>query len=65
MANQNPEGKSIYWYGGVTTTVITTSVSASFGTTDYWYNGSPQGFLFGPYSTTKVKARNFAILINF
>jgi hypothetical protein len=65
MANQNPDGKQIFWYEGVTTSAITTAVSASIGTADYWYNGSPQGFIFGPYSATQVKTRSFAVLINF
>lgn len=63
MANQNPDGKVNYWYEGVSTTLIKSISSTSIGTGNYWYNGSPQGFL--EQTTTVIKTRNFAVLINF
>lgn len=64
----NPDGTLTFWHEGVTTTAITTAASASIGTTDYWHKGNPEGFLYGPYvldPPLTVKARNFAVLINF
>lgn len=63
MANQNPNGKLIYWYEGVSSTLIEKTPTAPIGSQNYWYNGMPQGFLVDSYIT--AKPRNFAVLIGF
>lgn len=63
MANQDPMGKLTYWYGGTSSTLITSTELALIGRQNYWYNGSTQGFLLGSVFTSNP--RNFSVLIGF
>lgn len=63
MAKRDASGKERYWFEGVSSNLLKTSIGANVGTQTYWYYGSPQGFLVT--STIIPKPRNFAMLIGF
>jgi hypothetical protein len=65
MANQNPKGKSNYWYNGVATTLIKPRVKINIGQQSYWYNGQPQGYLITIRDTVLIVPRAYAVLIGF
>lgn len=51
MANNNPKGSSKFWFeGGPSYTIDNGSTDANLpwiGTTNFWHQGTPQGFLQG------------------
>lgn len=65
MANQNPKGKSNYWYNGAAINFIKPRVRVKIGQQSYWYNGQPQGYLITVKDTVTIEPRAYAVLIGF
>ena len=51
MANNNPSGGARYWFDGVVSSSIDNGINSVdspwIGTSKYWVNGLPQGYLQG------------------
>jgi hypothetical protein len=51
ISNINPDGSAEFWFDGDVAQVIDNGVGSSFedyiGSSDYWYQGTPTGYLQG------------------
>ena len=70
MSNINPNGSSRFWFdGGAASSIDNGSTSTGApstnnwaGNTNYWYRGSPQGFLQGGPGTVAESPQNISML---
>ena len=69
MAIINPDGSNKYWYDGSVVSVIdngivkTTGVTTNnwAGSTNFWYQGTPQGYLQGGPGTISESPQNISL----
>jgi hypothetical protein len=71
MANINPAGSAKFWFDGDTASSIdsgtpstgTTNVTNNWvGSTNYWYRGTPQGYLQGGSGSVADSPENISLL---
>jgi hypothetical protein len=66
MANNNPNGGAGFWFeGGPSSVIDNGSTDASkpwIGTTNFWYNGTSQGFLQGGPGNIGDSPQNLKLL---
>jgi hypothetical protein len=71
MANQNPEGSAKYWFDGESASAIDNgapklspleeATNNWLGNSNYWFRGSPQGFLQGGPGTIAESPENITM----
>lgn len=68
MSNQNLNGSTKYWFDGVVAVAIDNGVPSGplntnnwVGGTNFWYQGTPQGYLQGGPGTVLESPQNIAL----
>lgn len=68
MSNNNPNSSNKYWFDGNVSTAIDNAVETDFnnwaGTTNYWFQGTPQGYLQGGEGSVGESPKNLFLYPN-